>query len=355
MPVIRIKSKLHDYQAQIAPIQDYINQLSRIEHKIFIIDENVWTYYSKMVFSEIPDSEIIVFPVKEDIKTLESVQIIYDRLIERSSKRNLTLITAGGGILQDITGFVASTLYRGIQWVFIPTTLLAQADSCIGSKTSLNYRGYKNLIGSFYPPSQIWIDPSFINTLKIDDYYSGLGEVAKLHIMGGDGFTQWLIGQDELIAARNQVALQQAIQNSLEIKIGFIANDEFDLGRRNMLNFGHDFGHAIEAVTDFAIPHGQAVVTGILLANIIAVNRGLLSENKRRYLEEELLTPLCKVKPKASDLYPDRIIDAMGRDKKRKGKDLALIMLTEENEMILVNDLHPAEVSSALRSFEIGH
>ena len=111
-------------------------------------------------------SDIILFPVQEEVKTLESVEGIYDQLLLRSAKRNLTLITIGGGILQDITGFVASTLYRGINWILIPTTLLAQADSCIGSKTSLNYKGFKNLIGSFYPPKKVWIDPYFLGTLQ---------------------------------------------------------------------------------------------------------------------------------------------------------------------------------------------
>ena len=134
-----------------------------------------------------------MLPVREERKTLETVQELYGHFLGRSAKRNMTLISIGGGILQDISGFAASTLYRGINWVFVPTTLLAQADSCIGSKTSLNYQGYKNLLGTFYPPNEVYIYMPFLATQAELDFYSGLGEVVKLHLMGGAERTRELI------------------------------------------------------------------------------------------------------------------------------------------------------------------
>jgi len=352
MPVINIKSSLRDYEAHIGPIHDFVEYLIKLEHKAFVVDENVWRYYADNVLITLPRSETITFPAEEERKTMEGVQQVYEYLLERAAKRNLTLITIGGGILQDVTGFAASTIYRGINWIFVPTTLLAQADSCIGSKTSLNYKRYKNLLGSFYPPSMVWIDPSFLKTLQTQDFYSGLGEVVKLHIMGGEEKIQQLLSSYDSICAMNMATLQHAIHSSLEIKIDYITNDEFDLGRRNMLNYGHCFGHALESVSDFRITHGQAVVAGIIIANHIAERRGILSEEKRRFIENKLLIPSLKIKLQLSDLQPDAIIEAMSKDKKRTGSGLALVMLADTGEMFRVNDLEAHEVKSALKEVE---
>lgn len=348
MPVIKVKSNLRDYEVHIGPAQDFLKHLANLQHKFFVVDENVWHLYADRILSTLPRSETATFAALEERKTLEGVKEIYQHLLERSAKRNLTLITIGGGILQDVTGFAASTLYRGINWIFVPTTLLAQADSCIGSKTSLNYGRYKNLIGSFYPPSAIWIDPSFLQTLRTQDFFSGLGEVVKLHIMTGEQRTRELLSAYDSICAMDMPALQHAIQTSLEIKIDYITDDEFDHGRRNMLNYGHCIGHALESVSDFRIPHGQAVVGGMILANRIAQRRGILSEEKRSFIEERLLMPLLNIRVQPTDLQPAAIVERMGKDKKRTGSGLALIMMTDAGEMVQVNDLEAQEVQFAL-------
>ena len=336
----------------MGPAHDFVTDLAALEHKAFVVDENVWRYYADGILRPLPRSETIAFQALEDRKTLQGVQEIYDWLLERSARRNLTLITIGGGILQDVTGFVASTLYRGIDWIYLPTTLLAQADSCIGSKTSLNYRGYKNLVGSFYPPSKVWIDTSFLRTLQKQDFYSGLGEIAKLHIMKGEEGIQQMLSAYNSICAMDTAALQVAIQTSLEIKVGYITDDEFDHGRRNMLNYGHCIGHAIESVSGFRIPHGQAVVIGMILANRIAQHRGGLSETKCRFIEQRLLTPLLRTPVERADLEPEALIQAMGRDKKRTGKGLALVMLTDTGDMVRVTDLEAQEVRNVLREVQ---
>ncbi|MBN2098052.1 MAG: iron-containing alcohol dehydrogenase [Dehalococcoidia bacterium] len=346
--MIKVRSSLREYEVHLGTVHDFLRHLASLEHKLFVVDQNVWRCHADGILSALPRSETITFPALEERKTLEGVQEIYEHLLERSAKRNLTLITVGGGILQDVTGFAASTLYRGINWVFIPTTLLAQADSCIGSKTSLNYGRYKNLIGSFYPPSTIWIDPSFLRTLHKLDFYSGLGEVVKLHIMAGEEKTRQYLGSYDSICALDMSTLQRTIRTSLEIKIDYISDDEFDLGRRNMLNYGHCIGHALESVSDFRIPHGQAVVAGMVLANDIAQRRGILSEEKRRFIETRLLLPSLKVKAKPSDLDAMDIIDAISKDKKRIGSGLVLVMLTEAGEMVRANDVEAQEVRAAL-------
>jgi len=314
-----------------------------------VVDENVWRLYSETCLHELGRTDVIIQPVSEEQKTLSSVQKLYDQLMERSAKRNMTLISIGGGIVQDITGFVVSTLYRGINWVFVPTTLLAQADSCIGGKTSLNYKGYKNLIGTFYPPSEIFICTTFLKTLADVDFFSGLGEVVKLHILGGEKKAKESIALLPRILKREPNALLQGVRNSLEIKHAYIAEDEFDLGRRNLLNYGHCFGHALETASNFKIPHGQAVILGMILANKVALRRRVLSESSERWLLKKLLFPSLKIYPNLSQFNKHTVVEAMKKDKKRTGEDLALIMLKDGYEMESVKNLTATEVADILK------
>lgn len=348
MSVIRIESNIHDYEVHFAETTDFLRRFERFPQRCCVVDSNVWRLYADGCLCGLDRSDIIVLPVNEERKCLETVQELYDHLIERSAKRNMTMISIGGGIVQDITGFAASTIYRGINWIFVPTTLLAQADSCIGSKTSLNYRGFKNLIGTFYPPSEVFIYTPFLVTQEDVDFFSGLGEVVKLHIMGGADKTQEIIKLLPRIVRKEPIALLTSVQNSLLIKQSYITGDEFDTGRRNMLNFGHCFGHALESTSEFEIPHGQAVVLGMLLANTVARHRRILSEELETLIAEKLLLPSLMVRPKKKHLDQNAVIEAMKKDKKRTGEGLVLIMVKEGYEMIKVNDLCISEVSYAL-------
>jgi 3-dehydroquinate synthase len=348
LSVINIHSILRDYQVHIGPAGDFLKELLSLEHKIFLVDENMWRYHSHGILNDLPQTETVILPALEERKTLEGAQEVYEHILSRSAKRNMTLITIGGGILQDVTGFAASTIYRGVNWFFIPTTLLAQADSCIGGKTSLNYKGYKNLIGSFYPPMAVWIDPYFLGTLLTQDFYSGLGEVVKLHIMGGELKIQQILKEYDSICNRDITTLKSAIQTSLEIKKDYIIDDEFDLGKRNMLNYGHCFGHALESVSNFHISHGQAVVVGMILANNIARKRRLLSEKRCQFIEDKLLMPTLQTEITPGDFQSDLIIKAMMKDKKRTGSGLALVMINDSDEMLRVDNLEEYEVREAL-------
>jgi 3-dehydroquinate synthase len=350
LSVINIHSRLRDYPIHIGSAGDFLKELLSLEHKIFLVDENVWRFHFNGILSELPATEIVILHALEGLKTLEGVQEIYENLLGRSAKRNMTLVTIGGGILQDVTGFAASTLYRGVKWFFVPTTLLAQADSCIGGKTSLNYQGYKNIIGSFYPPAAVWVDPYFLGTLQPQDFYSGLGEVVKLHIMGGESRIQELLKAYDSIREKDMTTLKSVIQTSLEIKRDYIIDDEFDLGRRNMLNYGHCFGHALESVSNFRITHGQAVVAGMMLANHIASQRHLLSEKRRQFIEEELLMPTLQTEILPGDFQSDLIIQAMMQDKKRTGNGLVLVMIKDADEMVRVDNLEEREVRQALEA-----
>jgi len=347
-----IQSNLRNYEALIEESPDFIEALAAYPQAVFVVDENVWKIYSTTLLKSLPLAETIILPINEDRKNLDTVQELYDQLVERSAKRNLTLISFGGGILQDLTGFVASTIYRGINWIFIPTTLLAQADSCIGSKTSLNYGKYKNLIGTFFPPTRIHIYTPFLKTQSDADFYSGFGEVIKLHLMGGLSHYHQLTGLAAGIQAREPEALLQAIQRSLQVKLSYMAGDEFDTGRRNVLNYGHDFGHALESSSDFAVPHGQAVIFGMLAANLVSCHRGLLNDALEKEIAENLLLPNLLTRPTLDAMRSDVMIEAMKKDKKRVGDKLALIMMDSHFDFVRVNDLTPDEVVAALAALE---
>jgi 3-dehydroquinate synthase len=328
MPInLSIHSHIRDYEVLIEETPSFIDTLAKYPQACFVVDENVWNIYSKNLLKNIPVDQTIILPINEDRKNIDTVQELYDQLLERPAKRNLTLISFGGGILQDITGFTASTIYRGINWVYIPTTLLSQADSCVGSKTSLNYRKYKNLIGTFFPPTRIHIYPPFIQTQLKTDFFSGFGEVIKLHLLGGYDRYYQMVDMAPRIMKREYNSLLKAIYQSLTVKLDYMADDEFDTGRRNLLNFGHDFGHALESTSNFTIPHGQAVIFGMLSANIVSSQRGLLTQKLEFEIAENLLLPSLVTHPTADTMDANVIIDAMKKDKKRTGKQLALIMI----------------------------
>jgi len=346
-----VKSRLGDYRVFFKEPGEYLPQLAAEPDCVFAVDENVWSLYKDSALEPVKAARRIILPVSEEAKSLASVQKIYDRLLEFSSKKNIRLVSIGGGIVQDITGFAASTLYRGINWIFVPTTLLAQADSCIGAKTSLNYGKFKNLIGTFYPPREIYISASFLGTLKESDYLSGLGEIAKLCVIGGEASARDFAGSLDKLLGMDAELLRRSLRTALDIKRGYIETDELDSGRRNMLNYGHCFGHAIEAATDFSVGHGTAVVCGMALANTVALRRGLLSPENEEFIRVKILDPLFKPCLSLTPFRPDAVIEAMKKDKKRTGAKLALVMAADGFKMSMAKDLDEAEARSAIEEF----
>jgi len=350
MSVIKIKSHIHNYEVTFGKFGSFLCHVieKKFSPRCYLIDKNVWRLYKNTYFNSLKDSEVILFEANEFNKSLSSVSGLYDKLIEQSAKRNTVLISVGGGITQDVSGFFASTLYRGIKWVFIPTTLLAQADSCIGSKTSLNYKNYKNLVGTFYPPLNVLIDTNFINTQKTSDFYSGLGEIIKLHIMGGRRYAERIRANLPKIVARQKQEIKQAIYDSLLIKKSYIEEDEFDTGRRNLLNYGHCFGHALETTSNFRVVHGQAVIFGIILANIISRSRRLLSRSFEDKIFRQLLQPVVACNPLSYLRKKDAIVETMKKDKKRTGKKLPLIIMRDDYKIEKLLDVDEKEVKAAL-------
>jgi len=318
-------------------------------HRVWLVDARVWALYGRELRTLAGGDDVVPVPIEEARKTLDTAQELCAALMARGVRRRTTLVAVGGGILQDLAGFAASILYRGIPWVFVPTTLLAQADSCIGGKTSLNFQAFKNLLGTFWPPRRVLLAPAFLGTLDAPDYFSGLGEVLKLHLMGGEGSLEAYEGLEAGLRDRDGAALREAIPAALAIKRGYIERDEHDAGPRLLLNYGHCFGHALEAVTGYRWPHGQAVVLGMRLANRVAERRGLLAPDLARRAER-LFRGALTLRPQPADLEAGPLLAAMGRDKKRTGEGLALIVMRTGLAFAQVQDLAPEEVEAALEA-----
>jgi 3-dehydroquinate synthase len=330
MTTLEIHSNIHNYKVTFTKDLKFLTELYRLDKKVFVIDKNVYNLYKKD-FKNIKNSELLLLDAMEEKKTLKSVEKIYKFLAKFNAKKNLTLISIGGGITQDITGFVASTLYRGINWIFIPTTFLAQADSCIGSKTSLNFEKYKNIIGGFYPPKQIYVAPVFLKTLTKKDFYSGVGEVMKFALLKEDypKNIDKIINMVEKIKQDKKVL--NTIHKTMEVKKAYIDEDEFDTGKRNLFNYGHCFGHALENSSHYKIPHGIAVTIGMIYANIVAYNRGLLSKKTFNKLNKKLFLPNIYMKLKVSYFNKKILLESMKNDKKRVGKDLTIIIPKDDD------------------------
>jgi len=201
----------------------------------------------------------------EEMKSLDRMADIIVALRERRATRATELVAVGGGVVQDVAAFVASIYMRGVAWTYVPTTLLAMTDSCIGGKSSINVGRYKNIVGTFHPPTAVQVDPALTKTLSVEQRAAGLCEAAKISLCrGGDSFARYLALQPSVAA--DEQALAAICEHSLRCKKAFIEIDEFDRNERLLLNFGHTFGHAIEAASGFAVSHGIAVGLGMLAA-----------------------------------------------------------------------------------------
>lgn len=342
-----IKSSTKDYQVNIYNNFDKAKSIEVDKNTFVVIDKILYGLYEKELFSGIPEDQLYITEAIEENKTIETALAICEIMTNIPAKRNAKLISFGGGIVQDVTGFVANILYRGIHWTFYPTTLLAACDSCIGGKTSLNYKSFKNLLGTFYPPDEINICTPFFKTLSERDFQSGLGEVVKFNVMFGE---QGIVNMENNIDAllrREDDKLEEFVESSLAFKKDFIEEDEFDRGVRIHLNFAHTFGHAFETMSHYAIPHGTAVAMGTIVANRISLSRGWLTEDKVLRVEQ-ILWKIIHIDAKHIQVDMDEVISAIHKDKKQVGKELTAVLMKDDMKLQIVHDVKRDEIEEAI-------
>lgn len=297
------------------------------EKTFYILDKNVSEIYAKELAPALKKSKAIIVEANENNKDLDRFSSYVSELAAMGVKRDCTLVAIGGGVIQDITCFLASTLFRGMSWFFYPTTLLAQADSCIGSKSSINVAGIKNLMGTFTPPNEIYIDVNFLKTLEHKDVLSGVGEMIKVHGIAGISHLEEIAASYERIV-KTPEGMREYIYKSLMIKKGIIEQDEFDVGIRNVMNYGHTFGHAVESATNYEISHGIAVTIGQDMACRYAFEKKMITEPVYKLANTLLLKNFYNSTEVKVNF--DIFMSAIKKDKKNIGAQVAIIIPTND-------------------------
>jgi 3-dehydroquinate synthase len=310
----------------------------------FVIDDKVADLYSGQLENVLGSSTLLQIQATEENKSLDKFPGYVEQLVAQGIRRGHVLIAVGGGIIQDITCFLAATLLRGVEWQFYPTTLLAQADSCIGSKSSINVGKIKNVLGTFTPPRKIVISTEVLSTLEERDLKSGIGEMLKVHAIDGPASFD-LIAADYSRLTTDSERLQHYIRRSLEIKKVIVEQDEFDRGIRNIMNYGHSFGHAIESATHFGIPHGIAVTIGVDMANYVSVKTKRMSARHYQRMHPTLAANYSGFEK--TQVPFDSFMNALAKDKKNTGSSLSLILPDQDARVERVqcaNDAHFQEI-----------
>jgi 3-dehydroquinate synthase len=278
----------------------------------------------------------------ESNKTFEMSNIILQRMVDLGIKSNSTILVIGGGILQDLIGFCCSVYHRGVKYILIPTTLLAQADSCVGGKTSINFNKKKNLLGTFYPPKEIIICTGFLDTLEPLEYVSGMGEIFKFHILQNK--------MNTFESALDRTRIDETVFESLVYKKHILDVDEFDLKERKFLNFGHTFGHALEFTSDNKIPHGVGVILGSVTSCILSNKLGFTVSNFDLIVEhaKNLLTGITLEKEWFS---LNSILEAAKQDKKNTGKIID-VLISDSPKLVPIEDISLIE-TALLDTFQL--
>jgi len=307
----------------------------------------VWRLHGPQLARAVPGAEPILVPDGERFKQLPTVARIYDALVGANADRAATLITFGGGVIGDMAGFAAATYLRGIALVHVPTTLLAQVDSAIGGKVGVNHPQGKNLIGAFYQPHAVVVDPLVLGTLPRREFRAGLYEVIKYGMTSSAALFDRVAKERKAVFARSSDVLTAIIAESCRIKAEVVARDERESGLRRILNFGHTAGHALEAVTKYRrFRHGEAVGYGMLVVAELARARGALAETDRRALAD-VITSLGPLPPVA-DISSAQMIEAMQHDKKMVAGRLHFVLPTAIGATTIVDDVTEKEIRSAL-------
>ncbi len=290
----------------------------------------------------------VVLPDGEQYKTLDTLSEIFDRVLADKHSRTTTFVAVGGGVIGDITGFAAACYQRGVDFIQVPTTLLAQVDSSVGGKTAVNHPLGKNMIGAFYQPRAVVIDTNTLQTLPRRELCAGLAEVIKYGLICDEPFYRWLQEQMPRLLAREEAALAEAIERSCSNKARVVAADEREGGIRAILNLGHTFGHAIETAQGYGQwLHGEAVAAGMVLAAGLSARRGWLTDADVAALRELLAGIDLPVTPPA-DISPGRLLELMARDKKVLDGRLRLVLLRSIGEACIVDDATTQELQALL-------
>ena len=335
--------------------------LSAGSRAAIVTNDTLWPLYGSKLAGLLGAAGIdtlpVILPDGEAFKDLATLNRIFDALLEHRCDRQTVLIAVGGGVIGDIAGFAAATFQRGVPFIQVPTTLLAQVDSSVGGKTAVNHPLGKNMIGAFYQPQRVIVDTDSLLTLPEREFRSGLAEVIKYGLILDAGFFSWLEQNMAQLLAREAVPLAYAIRRSCEIKARVVADDERETrkdGGRALLNLGHTFGHAIESSLGYGVwLHGEAVGCGMALAARFSRQFGGLSTEACQ--RSVALIAAAGLATDLPDITADAMLDHMARDKKNEGGAIRLILLKRIGEAVVDASNSALQIHAFLKAIKPAH
>lgn len=315
-----------------------------------ITDEHVAKYHLENFSEILPGKQIIkiVIPAGDNNKNLYNFEQIITILAKEHFRKNAILIALGGGMIGDLTGFSAACYQRGIDFIQIPTSLLAQVDASVGGKTAINHPLAKNLIGAFHQPMAVFINLKILETLPEREFISGLAEVIKYGLIADNAFLQWIDENHQYILKRDQNVLMCLVKKCCEIKQSIVAKDEYDNDIRQILNFGHTFAHAIETGLAYQYLHGEAVAMGMIAASYLSWQQKNISDVEFKYIFN-LLTRIGLPTKWPKEMSVEKTIEIMQHDKKNMADGITLILLKQLGQAYVCQNIAIQEIEDALR------
>lgn len=338
-----IKSKIRNYTLHFEV--DLNNKFKNIKNPFFIIDKKVSTLFK---FKDINKNNSIIVNSSENQKQYSNIEKFFTILMTLKVNRDTTLVAIGGGVVQDLSSFIAMTYFRGIKWIFVPTTLISQADSCIGSKVSINLKKYKNSIGGYYPPELIFLNTDFINFLSKKHLKSGIGEMAHYFFLSNSVNFKIFKKFINKFDYKNLNDLKKIIHINLNIKKKIIERDEFEKNERLLLNYGHTIGHALETYSNFTIPHGVAVSYGMNFENFVSFKMKYINFNQ--YTEYKNLLMII-YKNYSFKYDTNKLLKIITTDKKNKKNTIRLI-LTKGIGNMFIKKLNEKQMNTFLIDYQ---
>ncbi len=352
MPLIEVKTRRQRYQNVVerGVLRDVSSFFREDAGKLFLVTtEDVWRLHGSMLERQFKPGQlnVLIFPGGEVNKRLSAVEELAGQMVARGADRTSVVIGFGGGIVTDVSGFLAAIFMRGVPVVHIPTTLLAQVDAATGGKAGVNLASGKNLIGSFHQPRAVLIDPDVLATLPQREYRAGLFEVIKCGIIRERALFELLEDRSEQVLLRNPEVVDELIGAAVRIKAEVVSADERENDLRRILNFGHTIGHAIEAETGYVrFLHGEAIAWGMLAATRLAELTSLIGSTDAKRVQQTICRygPL----PPAGDLDADRLLARLGSDKKTLQGKIHFVLPVSIGEVKVMSGIEPALIRQAI-------
>lgn len=336
-----------DFEALFTELEQFEIQDKRI---CIVTDSHVKGLYGedlqKQLEGKCRKAVLYAFPAGEDSKNLDTVKEIYEFLIQEQFDRKDMLIALGGGVTGDITGFTAATYLRGISYIQIPTTLLAQADSSIGGKTGVDFNGYKNMVGAFKMPALVYMNLSVLQTLEDRQFFAGFAEIMKHGLIKDSEFYVWLIEQMYEICERKLDVLQEMVMRSCQIKKQVVEKDPTEQGDRALLNFGHTIGHAVEKAKNFELYHGECVALGAVAAAYISWKRDMISMDEYYEIRDMFVPFYLPISVDGID--PKQIVELTRSDKKMQAGKIKFILLQRIGKAVIDDTVTEEEILNAV-------